>query len=157
MRPKSHLMLSAALSTLLYCGAAEAEWPAPAPESTASWHRLGRTLGVGWSDGYHACLPRPVRLGENLPPRGNPPSPICGNCTGAPQRLGGPRLPTMPMCFMPAAAPTPVLPESLPPSVLQRSEAGQPDGTADEPAERISRAPVAPWKWIREPGASGTR
>jgi len=31
--------------------------------------RLGRLLGVGWSDGYHACAADCYLPGENLPPR----------------------------------------------------------------------------------------
>ena len=34
-----------------------------------SLDRLGRLLGFGWSDGYHACSQDGFHLGENLPPR----------------------------------------------------------------------------------------
>lgn len=33
-----------------------------------SFDRLGRWMGLGWSDGYHACGSDCYRLGENLPP-----------------------------------------------------------------------------------------
>ncbi len=33
-----------------------------------SFDRLGRWMGIGWSDGYHACGSDCYRLGENLPP-----------------------------------------------------------------------------------------
>ena len=31
--------------------------------------RLGRTLGVGWGDGYHTCSDSCLRIGADLPPR----------------------------------------------------------------------------------------
>jgi hypothetical protein len=35
-----------------------------------SLDRMGRLLGIGWSDGYHACREGCYEVGENLPPRG---------------------------------------------------------------------------------------
>lgn len=41
-----------------------------APADAGTLNRLGRWIGIGWSDGYHVCESVPQDAGSILPPRG---------------------------------------------------------------------------------------
>lgn len=156
MRSKSSLTLIAALGSMLCSANAQAVVPSASADRAARWHRLGRTLGIGWSDGYHACVQRDHHLGDNLPPRDHLPPPISWHNADAvsPPPLPWPAAAGQPLGgFGPASAPAPA-----PPSVLEPPVPEGADPVPGEPSDRVSRAgTVEGWKWVREPSASENR
>ena len=171
MRSKSTLSLIAALGSMLCSANVQAGWPPTSADTAARWHRLGRTLGVGWSDGYHACARRDHRLGDNLPPRDHLPPPISWQnaaALSAPQLTWADAAGQPPVGAGPTSAPAPLPQPPLPqpplpqpplaPSVLESSAPEGASPVSGEPSDRVSRVEtVEGWKWVREPNATQDR
>ncbi|QDS95381.1 hypothetical protein FF011L_41770 [Roseimaritima multifibrata] len=65
------LVLVGGASSLAIHPHAAAQSPAALERPSASepWHRLGRSLGLGWGNGYHACASDTRGVTADLPPR----------------------------------------------------------------------------------------
>jgi hypothetical protein len=67
------------------------------------WHQLGRSAGLGWSDGYHSrteCPPKGAAFHSAVPWQDSPPSASCPSC-----------VPTAAGLALPPAGSTPAMPQ----------------------------------------------